>query len=374
MKYKSILITGGAGFIGSHLTDYLISQGYQVRILDNLHSQIHPTGKPPEYSNKRAEFIKGDVTNRKDWEKSLEGIDAVVHFAAAVGVGQSMYQIERYVKANCLGTALLLDLLANTKHSVKKMLVAGSMSTIGEGLYKCPHCHLLQKPKLRSAVDMAKNIWESLCHKCGHELEPVPTPEDIKLESPSVYAITKKTQEELMLSVGLAYGIPAVSLRFFNAYGPRQSLSNPYNGVAAIFLSRVKNGKAPLINEDGLQTRDFVHISDMVRAVSMCLVSDKANYEVFNVGSGVPVTIYEVAKTALKLYGSHLQPEISGKFRNIDVRHCYADITKLKKLVGWEPKIFFQEGMRNVYEWSKNEAATDKVDEAMKELEKRGLR
>ncbi len=374
MKYRNILITGGAGFIGSHLTDYLISEGYHVRIMDNLHPQIHPSGKPPEYLNTQTEFIRGDVVYRKEWEKALRNIDAVFHFAAAVGVGQSMYQIERYVKDNCLGSAIFLDILANTKHSIKKMIIAASMSSFGEGMYRCPKCNLTQQPELRKAGDMQKGIWEPFCKNCKIQLKATPTDETARLQSPSVYAITKKCQEELFLSIGKAYRIPAVSLRFFNAYGPRQSLSNPYNGVAAIFLSRVKNGNAPVINEDGNQTRDFVHINDIVRVCEMVLTNEKANYEMFNVGSGIPITINEVARVVLNLNKSNIKPEVTGKFRGFDVRHCYADVTKLKKMVGWEPKIRFTEGMRDVFEWSKNEVALDLVDKAMSELEEKGLR
>lgn len=374
MKYKNILITGGAGFIGSHLTDHLINQGYHVRILDNLHPQIHPTGKPPAYLNKRAEFIKGDVVNRRDWLKSLKNIDAVFHFAAAVGVGQSMYEIERYVRDNCVGSAILLDILANRKHSVNKMIVAASMSSFGEGMYKCPKCSLVQQPALRIARDMEKGIWEPRCTNCRSQLNMVPTDEEARLQSPSVYAITKKTQEELFISIGKAYRIPAVSLRFFNAFGPRQSLSNPYNGVAAIFLSRVKNNKPPLINEDGEQTRDFIHIKDMVKICELALVKNEANYETFNVGSGMPTTINEVAEVCIKLYKSRLKTELTGKFRSFDVRHCFADTSKMKRLLGYTPKISFSEGMKDVFEWSKKEQATDMVEMAMKELEKRGLR
>lgn len=374
MKYKHILITGGAGFIGSHLTDYFIEKGYKVRILDNLHPQIHPSGKPPAYLNTQAEFLKGDVTHRADWLGALDKIDAVVHFAAAVGVGQSMYEVERYVKVNCLGTAILADIIANEKHTVKKIMVAASMSSFGEGVYKCLQCQNKEQPDLRQPSNMSEGIWEPLCSKCNQQLKAVPTAENALRKSPSVYAITKKTQEDLLIAIGKAYKIPVVSLRFFNAFGSRQSLSNPYNGVAAIFLSRVKNGKPPVINEDGFQTRDFVHIKDIVRACEMTLENDRANYEVFNVGSGVPTTIQEVAAVVLKMCKSNLHSEVTGKFRSFDVRHCYADIQKLKDFVGWHPTISFADGMMDVFEWSKNETAVDKVDQAMNELEKRGLR
>ena len=372
MQFKKILITGGAGFIGSHLTDYLLEKGYAVRILDSLHPQIHIDGKPPKYLNPNAELITGDVTNRSDWQKALTGIDAMVHLAAAVGVGQSMYQIERYVRDNCLGTALFLDILANEKHTIKKMIVASSMTAYGEGMYTCPKCELVQQPKLRDIKNLEQNIWEPLCRNCKTQLKPIPTPEETKLASPSVYSITKKTQEELFLAIGKAYQIPSVALRFFNAFGTRQSLSNPYCGVAAIFLSRVKNNKPPLLNEDGKQTRDFVHVRDIASAIVLCLESDQANYEMFNVGSGVPVPIAEVARICMTLYNSSIQPEITGKFRSFDIRHCFADINKLKRL-GWQPTISFAQGMQEIYEWSKTEMAVDLVYEATQELNRRGL-
>ncbi len=373
MNYQRILVTGGAGFIGSHIVDHLVKLKKKVRILDNLHSQIHLNGKPPLYLNSHAEFIKGDVTNRNDWQKSLKDIEVVIHFAAAVGVGQSMYQIERYVRDNSLGTAILLDILANERHKVKKMLIAASMSSFGEGMYKCPGCHLLQQPQLRLLRDLQKCKWEPSCINCAAMLQPMPTSEEAKLQSPSVYAITKKNQEDLMMSVGKAYRIPVVSLRFFNAFGTRQSLSNPYNGVAAIFLSRVKNNKQPIINEDGAQTRDFIHIKDIVNAVELCIKNSKADYEIFNVGSGIPITINDVAKTVLSLCDSRITPQLTGKFRPFDIRHCYADISKLTKLLGWKPRISFRDGMFEVYEWSKRETAVDLVDDALGELSKRQL-
>jgi len=372
MNYNRVLITGGAGFIGSHLTDYLLEKGYMVRILDNLHQQIHANSQPPKYLNPKAELIVGDVTKRSDWQRSLVNIDAVVHLAAAVGVGQSMYQIERYVRDNCLGTALFLDILANEKHSVKKMLVASSMTAYGEGMYTCPKCKLVQQPQLRDIKNLEQKIWEPLCRSCDTQLKPIPTPEETRLTSPSVYSITKKTQEELFISIGKAYQIPSVALRFFNAFGTRQSLSNPYCGVAAIFLSRVKNKQPPLLNEDGLQTRDFVHVRDIASAITLCLENSEADYEVFNIGSGIPTPIAEVARICLTLYNSKLTPEITGKFRSFDIRHCFADISKLKKL-GWQPTISFAQGIQEVYDWSKTEVAVDLVDEAMQELSKHRL-
>ena len=343
-----------------------------MRILDNLHPQIHLNSEPPKYLNPKAELIVGDVTKRSDWQRALVNINAVVHLAAAVGVGQSMYQIERYVRDNCLGTALFLDILANEKHSIKKMLVASSMTAYGEGMYACPKCKLKQQPGIRDVNNLKQNIWEPLCHKCKTQLKPIPTPETTPLTSPSVYSITKKAQEELFLAIGKAYQIPSVALRLFNAFGTRQSLSNPYCGVAAIFLSRVKNNQPPLLNEDGLQTRDFVHVRDIARAITLCLENEQANYEVFNVGSGIPVPIVELARVCLTLYNSSIQPEITGKFRSFDIRHCFADISKLKRL-GWQPAISFAQGMQEIYEWSKTEVAVDLVQKAMQELNNRQL-
>jgi dTDP-L-rhamnose 4-epimerase len=372
-KYKKILVTGGAGFIGSHLVDGLISRGYKVRVLDNLYKQIHPTGKLPTYFNKKAEFIKGDVTKRLDFEKALIDIDAVYHFASAVGVGQSMYEIEHYVKVNSLGTAILLDILANQKHTVKKIIVAASMSSYGEGTYMCSKCGLV-RPPLRDETKLRKQDFEVYCPNCGLLVKPVPTSEESKQNSNSIYAIGKKNQEEMVMNIGEAYNIPSVAVRYFNVYGPRQSLSNPYNGVVAIFMSRIKNKKPVVINEDGSQTRDFVNVKDVTLANIAVLENDKANYQIFNIGSGKPVTIIDVASILGKLFKSNIKPEISLKIRKLDVKHCYADITKIKKLVGWKPEVNFKEGLMEVIDWSKNEKAIDLVDLAMKELEKRGLR
>lgn len=373
VKYKKILVTGGAGFIGSHLVDGLIENGYQVRVLDNLYKQIHPSGKLPAYFNKKAQFIKGDVTNKKDWMKALDGADAVFHLAAAVGVGQSMYEIEHYVKVNSLGTALFLDILANKKHSVKKIIVAASMSSYGEGTYKCKDCGLI-RPPLRSEKQLEKQDFNIYCPNCNQIVIPVPTNEEAKQNSNSIYAINKKDQEEMVLNVGVAYGIPAVALRYFNVYGTRQSLSNPYNGVVAIFMSRIKNNKPPVINEDGLQTRDFIHIKDVTRANIAALEEDGANYLSFNVGSGKPTDIKDIALFLSHIYESKIKADITYKTRKLDVRHCYADISKIKKLVGWEPKMDLEEGLREVVEWAAKEQSEDKLDFAMEQLAKRGLR
>lgn len=372
-KIKKILVTGGAGFIGSHLVDGLIAKGYQVRVMDNLFRQIHPTRKLPVYFNKKAQFFKGDVSKKADWRKALKDIEAVFHFAAAVGVGQSMYEIEHYVKVNSLGTALFLDYLANESHRVKKMIVAASMSSYGEGSYKCPECGIV-RPGLRNEATLLKKDFEVHCLVCGRIVTAIATGEDAQQNSNSIYAINKKNQEEMILNVGRAYNIPAVALRFFNVYGPRQSLSNPYNGVAAIFISRIKNNKSPIINEDGLQTRDFVHIRDVVSANIACLEKREADYQIFNIGSGTATTIIGLTRLLIKLLKSNVEPEISFRTRKLDVRHCFADISKISKLLNWQPKVDLEKGLTEVINWGRSEKAVDKVELAMKELEKRGLR
>lgn len=373
INYKKILVTGGAGFIGSHLVDGLISRGYDVRVMDNLYRQIHPTGKIPEYFNKKAEFMKADVTKRNDWIRALKGIDAVFHLAAAVGVGQSMYEIEHYVKVNSMGTAIFLDILANEKHNVKKIVVAASMSSYGEGSYRCVSCGVV-RPPLRDEKKLLKRDFAVYCPFCKKEVKPVPTPEEAKQNSNSIYAIGKKDQEEMVINVGTSYRIPAVALRYFNVYGPRQSLSNPYNGVVAIFMSRIKNGKPPIINEDGLQTRDFIHVKDVTGANIAALEGDQANYKIFNVGSSKPITIKKIAEMLNNILNKQIAPEITYKIRKLDVRHCFADITKIKNDLKWIPSIKLENGLKEVVLWGQGEKAIDKLEFALNQLEKRGLR
>jgi len=373
-KMEKILVTGGAGFIGSHLVDALIKKGYKVTVFDNLEPQVHPDGLP-EYYNVKAGFIRGDVRKKKHLKEAVLQTDIVVHFAAAVGVGQSQYQIAKYVETNIQGTANLLDILANERHRVKKLLVASSMSIYGEGLYKCKKCGTI-KPPLREFDKSPDNYnWEPICPYCKGALTPVPTPEDTPLVSNSIYAITKKEQEEISLLIGRTYGIPVVALRFFNVYGPRQSLSNPYTGVAAIFLSRIKNNNPPVIYEDGLQSRDFIWVGDIVDACILSIEKDEANYQVFNVGTGKPISILGVAQTLIKLLGKEgkIQPDVTYKFRKGDVRHCYADITKIKKALGFTPQISFEEGMKKLIEWSKKAKAEDRFEKAAIELKEKNL-
>lgn len=371
MKFKNILVTGGAGFIGSHLVDKLISSGYKVRIFDNLTPQVHQ-GKIPTYLNKKAEFIKGDVTKKEDLEKVLKDIDAIFHEAAVVGVGQSMYEIEHYTYNNTIGTAKLLDFLANNKHNVKRILVASSMSAYGEGLYKCKKCGFV-RPPLRDDRQMSKKEWELKCPNCKNILIPVLTPESEPFRCNSIYAITKQSQEDMVMIFGKAYGIPATALRCFNVYGPRQSLSNPYTGVAAIFLSRLKNDKPPVIYEDGLQTRDFISVYDIADANVICLENEKSFGKIFNLGTGNPIAIKQIAEILAKLLGKNIAPEITEKFRSGDVRHCSADISLIKKTLGWSPKWSFEEGMNDLIKWGQKEEAKDLFDKASKELQEKGL-
>jgi len=372
-KYRKILVTGGAGFIGSHIVDFLVKKGYRVRILDNLDPQVHPGRKKPNYLNPQAEFMRGDVTRRSDLAAALVGVDAVFHEAAKVGVGQSMYEIEKYTKNTVLGTALLLDLIVNKyRGKIKKMIVAASMSSYGEGMYECGQ-HGLVRPPLRDEVQMAKKDFEMHCPRCRKYLKPAPTDEETKQICNSVYAVNKQDQEEMFLAVGRAYSIPAVALRYFNAYGPRQSLSNPYTGVAAIFMSRIKNNHPPIVYEDGLQTRDFVSVYDVAAANLAVLENPRADYQVFNVGTGKPQTINKIAETIAKLCGLNLKPNIQNKFRKGDIRHCFADIRKIKKMVGWQPKISFRQGMRELIAWSRKTEATDLSQKAERELKIRKL-
>ena len=368
---KRILVTGGAGFIGSFLVDELVRRGHEVTAFDNFEPQVHGR-KRPNYLNKNARYIKGDVRNMAAFQKVVLPAEVVFHEAAMVGVGQSQYQVSRYTDVNVLGTANLLDILANKKHHCQKLVVAASMSSYGEGLYECGQ-HGKIRPPLRSEDDVASGVWELRCPQCGKLARPAPTPETAELICSSIYAQNKKDQEEMVLMFGRTYGLPTVALRYFNVYGPRQSLSNPYTGVCAIFMSRIKNGNRPVVYEDGGQTRDFVSVHDIVQANLLAMEKESANGHVFNVGAGRPISVAEVARVLAKLFGVVIEPEITGKFRKGDVRHCFPDVSKAGKLLGYKPAISFDEGMRELIEWSREAEAKDKFEEAARELKKRGL-
>jgi dTDP-L-rhamnose 4-epimerase len=374
MMSDKVLVTGGAGFIGSFLVDALIDRGYHVRVYDALVPQVHgPEQAPPAYMNPQAEFVQGDVRDRDALSKALAGIDVVFHLAAAVGVGQSMYQIHYYTEANTLGGATLLDLLANTRHQVRKMVVASSMSVYGEGRYECDACGLVF-PRLRPESQLMARDWEMRCPHCAQQVRTVATDEDKPLFPTSIYAITKRDHEEMFLSTGLAYGIPAVALRFFNTYGPRQALSNPYTGVMAIFSGRLLNGQAPVIYEDGNQGRDFTHVSDIVQGLLLAMDRPEADYQVCNLGTGVLTSINQVAEMLSQhLTGSVVRPEILNQYRAGDIRHCYADLTRSRNLLGFAPRVSLQEGLQDLLAWVAGQTATDRFSQAETELAAKSL-
>jgi dTDP-L-rhamnose 4-epimerase len=366
---KLILITGGAGFIGSHLADELLENGYRVRILDNLSEQVHgEAAKRPAYLHEEAELQVGDVRNPEDVKKALRNVDVVFHLAAMVGVGQSMYEIKDYTDVNNLGTAVLLQELI--ENPVQKLVVASSMSIYGEGLYQDREGNNYMECE-RDLEDLKQDRWEMYLKE--EELQPIPTPEDKKPNLSSVYALSKYDQERLCLMTGKAYNINTTALRFFNVYGTRQALSNPYTGVLAIFASRLLNNNPPLIFEDGEQKRDFIHVKDVARACRLAMENPEAAGEVFNVGSGNQYTITHIARKLAAVMKKEIAPEITGKYRVGDIRHCFADTTKTKELLNFEPKVNFEEGLLELANWLKDQIATDNVSKASNELSSRGL-
>lgn len=367
-----VLVTGGAGFVGSHIVDEYVDAGYDVTVIDNLSEQVHE--KKPEYLNEEAEYVWGDIRDRELMVGLLESVDVLNHQASAVGVGQSMYEIEHYVDVNTLGTARILDIIVDGDIQLEKIIVASSMSIYGEGQYYCDYCNKSRYPSVRTDGQLARNEWEHQCEVCDTKLTPKPTSEKKPRESTSIYAITKKDQEEMALSIGRAYNIPTVALRYFNIYGSRQALNNPYTGVCAIFSSRIKNGNPPLVFEDGEQLRDFIHVRDISRANRAALESDVTD-EAINIGTGSPRNITEVAETLIELFGKsgEISPRITEDYREGDIRHCYADMSKAESLLGFEPQVSFKEGMRELVEWGRERAATDNFDKARTELEEKGL-
>ncbi|MEC9019445.1 MAG: SDR family NAD(P)-dependent oxidoreductase [Nitrospinota bacterium] len=369
---KTVLVTGGAGFIGSHTVDALIENGYKVRVYDNLNPQVHgKVSEKPAYLHPDAEFIKGDVRDRAHLYRAIKNVDLIIHDAAEVGVGQSMYSIDQYISTNVQGTGVLWDILINEKHSVKKVLVASSMSLYGEGCYQCKeHGEISTKP--RTEDQLSDGQWEMLCPECFLPVTPIPTHENKELDVTSVYAQSKKDQEVYSLMIGRAHKIPTVACRYFNCYGPRQSLNNPYTGAAAIFCSAIKNDNPPLIYEDGNQRRDFIHVKDLVQGKLLLLNRSEADYGIFNIGTGKPTSILELAETLIKLCGKTFNPDVIYKFRNGDIRDCYADITKISKL-GFQPLLSLKAGLKDLINWSDGQEATSKVKDAHRQLVEKGL-
>lgn len=370
---SKILVTGGAGFIGSHLVDALLLKGHEVRVLDALVPQVHGTeAKWPGWLPQEVEKIQGDVRDPSVWTYALAGMEVIYHLAAEVGVGQSMYEITRYMSANTMGTANLLELLTSGDHSVQKLIVASSMSIYGEGAY-CTSEGEIVYPPLRSPGGLAQRQWDLFDSDSGEPLIPIPTAEDKPLYPTSVYAISKRDQEEMCLAVGRAYNIPTAALRLFNVYGPRQALSNPYTGVAAIFSSRLLNGQPPPIFEDGLQSRDFVHAKDVVQALLLSMECEEANYEAINVGTGRRITIMEIAKALIRELNVAAEPRVVNQYREGDIRHCFADISKAQRLLGYQPTVLFEDGIGDLVEWVRQQTSEDRVEAATAELEARGL-
>ncbi|MGL5355933.1 MAG: SDR family NAD(P)-dependent oxidoreductase [Cetobacterium sp.] len=377
MEKKNVLITGGSGFIGSNLALKLLGKGYKVTILDNMSEQIHGLDyKQSElYKNieGKVEFILGSVESREDWTKALKNVDVVVHLAAETGTGQSMYEINRYIDVNIKGTSEFLDILTNEEHSVKKIIIASSRAIYGEGEYICP-THGIVYPEERIDSYMSKKDFNVKCPICDITVELKATTEETKKHPSSVYGFTKQAQEEMCMIVGKSLKIPVVAYRYQNVYGPGQSLKNPYTGILSIFSTRIKNGNDINIFEDGQESRDFVYIDDVVDATILGIEKDSANYETFNVGTGVAITVQEVAEILKEKYSSDVKIAISGNYRLGDIRHNYADLTKINNLLGFESKVDFKTGISNFVNWVETQSVEeDNYEKSIEEMKKKGL-
>ena len=374
---KHVLVTGGAGFIGSHLVDALLKRGDEVTVLDSLSPQVHGDAELdaegwPVYLDKRAKRIKGDLLDGELFEKSLVGVTHLAHLAASVGVGQSMTNIVDYTRNNVMTAAVMLEVLSQRAHTVQRIAVASSMSIYGEGAYRDTETGKAVAPPLREHAQLAERQWE-LVHD-GHQLEPVPTLETKLLQPASIYAVNKRDHEEMFLAVGRALQIPTIALRLFNAYGSRQALSNPYTGVAAIFISRLLNDQSPLVFEDGGQMRDFVHVEDVARAFATALDGDKKLWDVFNVGSGHPITVVEMANLLARLLRKNIGPEVLNKYRVGDIRHCFGDISKIEQTLGFRPERDLETGMAELVDWvASAKPPVDRSQDSLAQLERSKL-
>lgn len=368
---RRVLITGGAGFLGSHVADELLRRGHAVRALDALLPQVHgPEAARPAYLDREVELHTGDVRDPEAVRRALDGVDVVVHLAAAVGVGQSMYRVVHYASVNDVGTAVLLEALA--ERPVARLVVASSMSLYGEGLYR-DAAGVAVEGTLRPREQLERADWE-LRAADGAPLQPVPTPETKRPDPASVYALTKLVQERLAVVVCGALGIPALALRLFNVYGPRQALSNPYTGVLAIFASRLRNQRPPIVFEDGRQQRDFVNVRDVARAFRLAVEADGVSDRVLNVGSGAPIAVSQLASLLAKASGAGaVPPRILARYRAGDVRHCFADISEARRVLGYAPRVPLDEGLAELAEWVEGRLAVDRTDEMLEALERRRL-
>ncbi len=365
-----VLVTGGAGFIGSHLVARLLETGADIRVLDSFDPQVH--GEVPAVSSD-VEVVRGDIRDPEVVERCLASVDRVVHLAAAVGVGQSMYEIVHYTAVNALGMAVLLERATAVRDQLEKVVVASSMSIYGEGLYRCPSEDVEVTPGPRPPGQLTQRIWDPLCPKCGRPLEPMPTPETKRLDPASIYAIGKRDHEEMGLVWGRAYGVPTTALRFFNVFGRGQALSNPYTGVLAIFASRLLNGRPPIVFEDGRQTRDFVHVSDIVAGICSALDPERGDGAAFNLGTGTPRSVLEIAQALASVLDQPLEPEIQNMFRAGDVRHCFADISEARRWLGYQPLVAFGDGLHDLVGWLADQVPEDRIDQATEALASRGL-
>jgi dTDP-L-rhamnose 4-epimerase len=368
---RKVLVTGGAGFVGSHTVDALLRAGHEVRVFDNLDEQIHGC-EIPAYLAGEAELMQGDVRDLDALRRAVAGVDVVFHFAAAVGVGQSMYEIARYMAVNTQGTANLLQALLDRRAGVEKLIVASSMSLYGEGQYLCKE-HGLVAPAPRTTAQLRAQQWEVACPRCRQALEPSATAECKSLQCNSMYAIGKKNQEEMSLLFGRTYGVPVVALRYFNIYGTRQALSNPYTGVAAIFAARLLNRRAPLVFEDGEQLRDFVSVHDVVAANLLAMERTEGDGLALNIGSGEPVAIWQIADALASTLGVEMPAEITGNYRAGDIRHCFADISLARRLLGYRPSQHLPGAMGELAEWLSSQHAVDRAEEARRSLVSFGL-
>jgi dTDP-L-rhamnose 4-epimerase len=376
-----ILITGGAGFIGSQVALKLLDQGHDVTVFDNLSPQIY--GDTPEETytfgriKNRVNFLRGDVRDARAWQEALQGQEAVLHLAAETGTGQSMYQIEHYTGVNIGGTALFLDALVNQPHTVKKVVVASSRSVYGEGKYQCAE-HGVVYPSTRRSDRMAQGEFEPTCPLCDKPTTPLPTDEDARLQPASVYAVSKLSQEQLILSVCQAINISAIALRYQNVYGPGQSLVNPYTGILSIFSTAILNGKPLNIFEDGLESRDFVYVEDVAEATVRALHYPEQYWGVMNVGSGVATSVLEVVGGLSQSYGVEATYTVTGNFRVGDIRHNFADVTRLQTVLGFTPHWSFGEGIEQFAQWVKAEhqskgLATGGYQHSLEEMRQKGL-